>query len=183
MMESYIHQRVVQIVLDELKPKDGYIPVKGIDYTDGEAGYTPKKGVDYFDGEPGKDAVIDTDMIKGIISKLIPKSEKTLQKKDVVDMLDELDKSHKASLKKLENTVLLNYGGHGGSGGGTFIYNEVVAGSGTTFTLANTPKAGTVTVYGQGQRLKLTDDYTISGAVITTINSWLATQILADYQK
>lgn len=39
--------------------KDGYTPVKGIDYFDGapgpqgEPGYTPIKGVDYFDGEPG----------------------------------------------------------------------------------------------------------------------------------
>lgn len=50
-----------------LKPKDGYTPVKGKDYTDGytpvkgkdyfdgKDGYTPIKGVDYFDGEPGKD--------------------------------------------------------------------------------------------------------------------------------
>lgn len=38
--------------------KDGYTPVKGIDYFDGkngDDGYTPVKGVDYFDGEPGKD--------------------------------------------------------------------------------------------------------------------------------
>lgn len=35
---------------------DGYTPVKGVDYfdgVDGKDGYTPQKGVDYFDGEPG----------------------------------------------------------------------------------------------------------------------------------
>jgi len=49
--------------------KDGYTPVKGIDYfdgvdgKDGQDGYTPVKGKDYFDGkdgaagEPGKDGV------------------------------------------------------------------------------------------------------------------------------
>ena len=33
--------------------KDGYTPVKGIDYVDGKDGYTPVKGVDYSDGKPG----------------------------------------------------------------------------------------------------------------------------------
>lgn len=38
--------------------KDGYTPIKGVDYFDGRDGYTPVKGVDYFDGQdgaPGKD--------------------------------------------------------------------------------------------------------------------------------
>lgn len=64
---------------------------------------------------------------------------------------------------------------------GTAVYNEVVAGSANTFTLAFTPTVGTVRVYGIGQRLLPTTDYTISGAVITTISSWSASQITADY--
>ena len=35
--------------------KDGYTPIKGVDYFDGEDGYTPVKGVDYFDGKDGED--------------------------------------------------------------------------------------------------------------------------------
>ena len=41
--------------------RDGYTPVKGIDYFDGrdglngKDGYTPVKGIDYFDGKDGKD--------------------------------------------------------------------------------------------------------------------------------
>lgn len=35
--------------------KDGYTPVKGVDYTDGKDGYTPQKNVDYFDGKDGED--------------------------------------------------------------------------------------------------------------------------------
>ena len=35
--------------------RDGYTPVKGVDYFDGKDGYTPVKGVDYFDGQNGKD--------------------------------------------------------------------------------------------------------------------------------
>lgn len=40
----------VQITERGLPGKDGYTPVKGIDYFDGKDGYTPIKGIDYFDG-------------------------------------------------------------------------------------------------------------------------------------
>ncbi len=70
------------------------------------------------------------------------------------------------------------------SGGSTnFVDNEVVSGSGTTFTLANTPVAGSEHVFANGQRLYPTTDYTIAGAVITTILTWSAGTILADYRK
>lgn len=39
--------------LESLHGKDGYTPIKGIDYFDGVDGYTPVKGKDYFDGEDG----------------------------------------------------------------------------------------------------------------------------------
>lgn len=39
---------------DGEKGDPGYTPVKGKDYFDGKDGYTPQKGVDYFDGEPGE---------------------------------------------------------------------------------------------------------------------------------
>lgn len=47
--------------LEVMDGADGYTPVKGVDYFDGEKGdkgddgYTPVKGVDYFDGEKGDD--------------------------------------------------------------------------------------------------------------------------------
>jgi hypothetical protein len=60
--EDYVDTAINEI---ELTPgpagkpgKDGYTPIKGVDYFDGEPGkdgYTPVKGVDYFDGKPGKD--------------------------------------------------------------------------------------------------------------------------------
>jgi hypothetical protein len=37
---------------------DGYTPVKGVDYFDGEPGYTPVKGVDYTDGADGQDSTV-----------------------------------------------------------------------------------------------------------------------------
>lgn len=63
----------------------------------------------------------------------------------------------------------------------TQVYNEVVAGATNTFTLANVPVLGTQRIYGNGQRLTPTVDYTIADDVITTISSWSAGQILADY--
>lgn len=74
------------------------------------------------------------------------------------------------------------------TGNGTPVYNEIVSGSGTTFTLAHTPLAGTVRLYAGGNsepqtgRLAPTTDYTVSGAVITMLNgSFDAGSILADY--
>jgi hypothetical protein len=65
---------------------------------------------------------------------------------------------------------------------GTPINNEVVSGSGTSFTLANTPVLGSLRLFGAGQRLTPGGvDYTISGANITTVNSYNAGDLLADY--
>jgi hypothetical protein len=73
---------------------------------------------------------------------------------------------------------------HGGGSGGTTttsVNNEIVSGSGTSFTLANTPTSNSVRLFGIGQRLTPTKDYTISGASVTTVSSWSAGDILADY--
>jgi hypothetical protein len=57
------------------------------------------------------------------------------------------------------------------------VYNEVPSGlidsSNTIYTLANTPQAGTVRFYKNGQRLieGATEDYTISGGTITMANA------------
>jgi hypothetical protein len=66
----------------------------------------------------------------------------------------------------------------------TFVFNEIVSGSGTSWTLAGTPTTGTVALYANGQRLMpgVGDDYTISGANITTALSWSSGTVLADYQ-
>ncbi len=66
------------------------------------------------------------------------------------------------------------------SGFGHTIFSEVVAGSGTTFTLAHTP-IGNILLIGNGQVLTLTNDFTVAGAIITTLTSWSAGQILASY--
>lgn len=67
------------------------------------------------------------------------------------------------------------------NGGATAVYGEVVAGSGTSWTLAHTPASSGIALYANGQRLTLTTDYTIAGAAITTILSWSAGTVTADY--
>lgn len=67
-------------------------------------------------------------------------------------------------------------------GGNTAVYNEVVSGSANTFTLAHTPVTGTLRVYANGQRLLPTTDYTLSGAIITTISAWDAGTVSSDYE-
>lgn len=69
-----------------------------------------------------------------------------------------------------------------GGGSNTFVYNEVVSGSGTSWILAHTPVLGMQAIYANGQRLTPTVDYSISGASITTVDSWSTGTILADYQ-
>jgi hypothetical protein len=66
---------------------------------------------------------------------------------------------------------------------GVPVVGEVVSGSGTSFTLANTPVSGTLRLFGAGQRLTpgAGNDYTISGATITTVNSYGAGQLIGDY--
>lgn len=52
------------------------------------------------------------------------------------------------------------------------------------FTLANNPIAASVKVYQNGIRLKVTDDYTISGATITFVTPpAISDIILTDYRK
>lgn len=74
----------------------------------------------------------------------------------------------------------------GGTGGGFNNINEIVSGSSTTFTLANTPIDSTkVCLYGGGSRLTpgIGQDYTISGKNITTSFAYSAGQVLADYSS
>lgn len=74
--------------------------------------------------------------------------------------------------------------GTGGTGGGDNNVNEVVSGSGTSWTLANTPTDSTkVKLYVNGQRLTPTVDYSITGTAITTVLSWASGTLIADYSS
>jgi hypothetical protein len=68
---------------------------------------------------------------------------------------------------------------------GTFVENEVVSGSGTSWTLANTPLSGSVKLWAGGIRLTpgAGNDYTISATAITTAQSYSTGALIADYRK
>lgn len=88
-------------------------------------------------------------------------------------------------------TAAANGSGGGGLTSANFIFNEApsgtINGTNVTFTLANTPTAGTVTLYKNGLILKLTTDYSISGSTITFViaplNSGFTDVIITDYLK
>lgn len=65
---------------------------------------------------------------------------------------------------------------------GTAVYEEVPTGSGTTFTLAHTPIAGTLRLYRGGARQESGSDYTLAGNTITLANALSSGEVLlADY--
>ena len=66
---------------------------------------------------------------------------------------------------------------------GTAVYSEIPSGSGTSFTLTHTPVSGSLRLFGAGARLTsgAGNDYTLSGATITTVNSYGAGQLIGDY--
>ena len=68
------------------------------------------------------------------------------------------------------------------SGGNTFVYNEVLSGSGTSFTFATAPITGLYAIFANGQRLTPTVDFTISGGNVTTVDSFATGTLLADSQ-
>lgn len=90
-------------------------------------------------------------------------------------------------LKKLKDLVSSSRGRvvvGGTRNVGTSIYEEIPAGSGTSFTLAHVPVAGTVRLYrgGARQQVGIGKDYTISGTNITLAVALVVGEILiADY--
>jgi hypothetical protein len=69
------------------------------------------------------------------------------------------------------------------TGNGVPVENEVVSGSGTSWTLANTPILGSVKLYAGGIRINTAGDYSITGPSITTNSSYSTGALTADYRK
>jgi len=167
--------------------KQGLQGIQGLKGDKGDKGKDGKDGRDGRNGKDGKDA--ENINIEEIVKPINEKISSGMAKIDGrIKLVDQ--RWHGSGLSKVTTDSTLTGLGTGASplsvvnsSGITFVENEVVSGSGTTFTLANTPVALSVHVYGAGQRLVLTTDYTISGKIITTVNSWNATDIVADYRK
>jgi hypothetical protein len=72
--------------------------------------------------------------------------------------------------------------GYAGSPSHSEVPTGTVSGTNVTFTLAHTPKSGTLKLYVNGSRQQLTSDYTLSTATITfVVAPELGSIILADY--
>lgn len=171
----------------------------GKDGNPGKNGEDGEPGIQGEKGEPGKDgkdakAPSTVDVLKKIREKL--KFSDLKDADDVVASIRRIISSRDYDLKELKDVdvdgvqagdVLTFDGekwvpGTAGGAAGTWVNNEVVAGSDTGWTLAHVPIAGSVLLYANGQRLTLSVDYTISGAAITTVLSWVAGTIIADYR-
>lgn len=169
--------------------------IKKMEFKDGVDG---KKGEDGIDGAPGKDGSPDT--AEEIAEKL--NGLKEVLNWDVIKNKPEFNQTivHEGGHAGGMETPLVDFTtglplpksalgawrvNQNGGGGSTtnFVDNEVVAGVATSWTLANTPIVGSVHLYANGQRLIPTTDYSISGATITTVLSWDAGTVLADYRK
>jgi hypothetical protein len=190
-----------------LANKDDFLPKKGVDYfdgkdgepgipgrdglngKDGKDGKSGKNGIDGRDGKDGKDGkngLDGKDAIIPSVSDLATQAVGLLDAKSIVKLLRSLKGKDRLSILDINDP---NYGKidqrwHGGGmSTSKFVSGEVVAGSGTSWTLANDPSLF-LGLYAMGQRLSTSRaDYTISGADITTGLSWAAGDITADYYQ
>lgn len=147
-----------------------------------------------------QEKVIDNSSIPKTVIKHIKSSEKPL-KFGEIDGVPEFMKEFETIKKSVEQYLIYAAGGlsavaHDSSltGDGTgsnplkvaagamgnTIFGEVVAGGTNTFTLAHIP-VGTIFLAANGQVLTLSTDYSIVGAVITTVSSWSAGTVIAAY--
>lgn len=142
-------------------------------------GIRVRDGQDGKDGSPGragKDARID---IKELKEKLgLGKNLKIDDIKDLRNLVDNLSQRiSRAGGRQIS-----------GSGAGAEIVAEVpsglINGSNTTYTLSRDPRAGTVKVFFNGQRLHIGTGFTIAGRTIT-MDSAPATNssLICDYEN
>ena len=143
-----------------------------------------ESGKDGLDGKDGKDAIIDEPkIIQAVMDKIkIPE----LPELEVADI-----KGLKETLERLETQRRL-----GGGGGfskiameSKFIDDETPSGTvngiTTAFTITNAPNpSGSLKVYVNGMRIRITEDYTFSGKTITFLTAPPTGSILlVDYRK
>jgi len=154
-----------------LNGKDGK---NGKDGIDGRNGLDGLNGIDGKNGENGKDGSPDT--AEQVKEKLL---EVGLNIEDITDLKDTLEE-----IKNIKEKKVMFGGGFSYSAMNFHIVDdEVVSGSGTSWTLKNVPSPATsLKLYARGQRLPLTIGYTRTGASITTVDSWEASDLRADYR-
>lgn len=188
---------------DGINGRDGLTPVRGKDYHTkaDEESFLVNLLSRIHNPKDGKDAVMNEDkLMQKILDRIL--SEKLLTKDHINGLEPELRSISSIAGRQYGKNTWARGGGdtlaaginttltrnpdgttsvNATGGSGTQVDNEVVSGSGTAWTLAHTPTTNTLRLYANGQRLTPTVDYSLVGAAITTILSWSAGTVIADY--
>lgn len=162
---------------ESLLVKDGKTPINGVDYfTEAEKGEFLRSIRDGIEIPDAPTVEITPELVKQIVRLMqsLPESDRL----DVSGIRNYQSFVYKGTKYGVEEMM---HGGSSPTSSSTSVYGEVVAGSGTSWTLAHTPTTGTLRLYANGQRLTETVDYSRVGAAVTTITSWAAGTVLADY--
>lgn len=167
----------------------------GRDGRNGQDGLNGTDGRDGRDGKDGKDAIFPKDFgLKLKQLERIPYIERMAQINSLpvtTSFFNGLRGKNMtivgATAVLQGDTVNITVSGTGGTlSASNFVFNEVPSGSGTGFTLANTPTANTVQLFRGGalQQPGVGNDYTISGGNITLALTLQSGEILlAHYLK
>ena len=177
-------------------PKDGK---NGRDGNDGIRGRDGRDGVDGKDGESADIASVIREVEKAL-TPLLPKIEEIENKlpmlgKPIRDALEILPEDEKLKIEAIENLRKelddlkkrpISVGGGGFNYGALDLHiidDETPTGTPngalTTFTINHAPSpVSSLKVYVDGQRKKLTTDYTFSGTTITFLSAPLTDSII-----
>lgn len=145
------------------------------------------------DGRDGKNADMNV-IVEKVLNRLKKEKKQEVSGLSAKDVIEEIRKTKALDIseirnanpymgKKLPKLDMSDQRWHGGGlTGSNFVDNEIVAGSGTTFTLSTTPATGSLRLYAGRNRLYPTTDYTLSGGTITTVLTWVAGDLIADFR-
>lgn len=178
-------QKLIEPLIPE--PIQGEQGVQGEKGKDGKNGEKGDNGNDGLPGMPGKNGAEKTpEELRDALESLKKGKKLSIQAIDeLADILEELKKDRKGSGRDIG---LLKGGIHAGKGREIRFKDDetpsgTIDGVNTTFTISKTPISGSLKVYRNGARQRITEDYTFTGKTITFI---IAPQvgeiILVDYR-
>jgi len=156
---------------------------------DGATGRPGMNGLDGLDGIDGKDAD-EQKIVKAVLSQIqIPTAQEIIDSMPKEELNFDMVKGLKRFYKEFKNQRL-GFGGGGFSNIAMqrhFIDDETpsgtVNGSNKAFTVSKTPYTGSLKVFVNGQRMRVTEDYTLSGKTITFVTAPPTSSILlVDYR-
>lgn len=145
----------------------------------------PGKSVMGLPGKPGKNGSPDTpEQVRDKLESLLKGSKLSIQAiENLADIIKELQKKIEA-----KDLGLLKGGIHAGKGKEIrFVDDETLSGVkndvNTDFTISKNPINGSLKIYRNGQRMRITEDYTFTNKTVTFIIAPSSTEILlADYR-